>query len=236
MEGKVVVITGAAGAIGSVTARVFAEAGARVTLIDVREDRLYEQCEDLASKFGAQLVPNIDATDLGSVEHMVQQVLDKHGSIYGLINVAGGFRSGSPVHETDLKTWELMINLNARSVFVASHAVIPHIIEGGQGGRIANFSAKPALSAGKGNSAYAASKAAVLRLTESMALELKKHRINVNAVLPGIVNTPANREAMPDADHDSWVTPQQVAYVLRFLFSDEAVAVNAAGIPVTGYA
>jgi NAD(P)-dependent dehydrogenase (short-subunit alcohol dehydrogenase family) len=150
-----------------------------------------------------------------------------------LLNIAGGFTMGPPVHETSVETWDFMLNLNARTVFLMSRAVVPHMLAQG-GGKIVNVSARAGL-AGKANMApYIVAKSAVIRLTESMADELKHDNINVNCILPGTIDTPRNREEMPDADFSKWVAPEALADTMPFLASDAARAVTGAVLPVTG--
>lgn len=231
---RVFIVTGASGNLGRAVTRVFAAAGARLALVDRSvKGSVGENFPELADGAVRHLTVVADLTDAQSVADMVGQVRAHFGRIDGLVNIAGGFRAGSPVHELDLDTWDFMLNLNARSVLLTSRAVIPHLIAAG-GGRIVNVGAKAALSGGANMAAYSASKAAVLRLTESMAAELKGQGINVNAVLPGTIDTPQNRAEMPKADTSKWVTPEALAEVILFLCSDAARAVTGALIPVYG--
>jgi NAD(P)-dependent dehydrogenase (short-subunit alcohol dehydrogenase family) len=164
---------------------------------------------------------------------MVAAVKARFGRIDILVNIAGGFTMGPPVHETPDRDWDFMMDLNARTVFNTCRAVVPHLIEG-SGGRIVNVSARAALE-GKGHMApYCASKAAVITLTESLAAELRDAGIRVNCILPGTVDTPQNREAMPDQDHTRWVPPGALADVMLFLASDAARCVTGAAVPVYG--
>jgi NAD(P)-dependent dehydrogenase (short-subunit alcohol dehydrogenase family) len=135
--------------------------------------------------------------------------------------------------ETPLKTWEFMMNLNARTVFLVCRAVLPHMMQQNQG-RIVSIAARAALTGKAKMAPYVASKSAVIRLTESMAAEVKEQAINVNCILPGTIDTPRNREEMPDADFKKWVTPEALAEVILFLSSDAARAINGAAIPVYG--
>jgi NAD(P)-dependent dehydrogenase (short-subunit alcohol dehydrogenase family) len=160
-------------------------------------------------------------------------VIERFGRIDVLINAIGGYRAGQPVHETPLETWDFMLNLNARSLFVISQAVAPHMLAQ-KHGKIVNVSARAALSGGAKMAAYSISKSAVVRLTESMAAELKDDGINVNCILPGTIDTPQNREATPDADFDRWVKPEAMADVILFLASDLARAITGAAVPVYG--
>ncbi|MFC2037937.1 SDR family oxidoreductase, partial [Chloroflexota bacterium] len=134
---------------------------------------------------------------------------------------------------TSLQTWDSMLNLNARTVFIVSRAVVPGMLQQGQG-KIVNVAARVALKGGRNSGAYGVSKSAVLRLTESMSAELRDRGINVNCVLPGTIDTPQNREDMPKADHSRWVPPEALADVILFLASDAARAVNGAAVPAYG--
>jgi len=233
LKDRVFIVTGATGNLGQAVTRVLFRSGARLALTDRSvEDKLAEVFADLSGSERVRAYA-ADLTDPVSVAAMVSAVVEDFGRIDGLVNIAGGFRAGSPVHELDLETWDFMHNLNARSVLLTSQAVIPHMIEAGSG-RIVNVGAKAALSGGVNMAAYSASKAAVLRLTESMAAELKGHDITVNAVLPGTIDTPQNRAEMPKADTSKWVAPEALADVITFLCSDEARAVTGALIPVYG--
>ena len=164
---------------------------------------------------------------------MVAEALDRFGRIDVLVNTVGGYRGGTPVHETAIETWEYLLDLNARSMFVVSRAIIPHMLERGRG-KIVNVAARLALKGSANSAVYSASKSVVVRLTESMAAELKKQGINVNCVLPGTIDTPQNRQAMPKADFSRWVEPEAVADVILFLASDAARAVQGEAVAITG--
>ncbi len=140
---------------------------------------------------------------------------------------------GEAVHETSDETWDFLFNLNTRSIVNTSSVVVPQMQKQG-GGKIVNIAAKAATQGFANMGAYTASKAAVMRLTEAMAAELREQQINVNCIMPGTIDTPRNREDMPDADHNRWVPPSQLASVIGFLASDAAAAVHGAAIPVDG--
>jgi NAD(P)-dependent dehydrogenase (short-subunit alcohol dehydrogenase family) len=233
IEDKHVVITGAAGDLGGVVARQFAQAGAKLALIDNRPDRLGNLFRDLQEEQGALLIGNTDITIPASVGKMVDLIMKEWDQIDILLNIAGGYRAGNPLHETTPETWDFMMNLNAKSVFLVAGAVVPHMIERGAG-KIVNVAAHPGLKGSKGNSAYSASKSAVIRLTETLSAELKAHNINVNCIIPRSIDTPSNREAMPNADFSKWVAPEQIADVMQFLCSEAASAITGAAIPVYG--
>lgn len=232
---KVVVITGAAGNLGEAAARAFFNAGARLALVDNREDRLPQVFGDLAAVSPDRMlwVGGIDVTDETAVARMTSIIMDRYGQIDVLGNMAGGFRMGTAVAETPLKDWEFMLNLNAKSVFLVCRAVIPHMLANGSG-KIINVAARAALKGQAKMAPYVVSKSAVVRLTESMAAELKDEGINVNCILPGTIDTPQNREAMPNANFEKWVTPEALADVIVFLASEAGRAVIGAAIPVYG--
>lgn len=230
---RVVVVSGAAGNLGGVVSHAFASSGAKSGLLDRRPGRLQEVCGQLADDPSHLLIGNVDMTDPDSVENSIQQVIDTHGRVDILINTIGGFRGGSPVHETSLEDWDFMFDLNTRSVFLSCRAVVPHMLKQG-GGKIVNISARPGVKGAANSAAYSGAKSAVIRLTESLSEELKDQGINVNCVLPGHVDTPENREQTPEADFSRWVSPSEVADVILFLASDEASAIHGSCIPAYG--
>lgn len=233
VEDKNVVITGAAGNLGGAAAHLFAEAGANLALIDNRPDRLARIFPEFVERDGTLLIGNTDVTHPPSVGKMVDLIMGQWERIDVLLNIAGGYRGGAPVHETPPEAWDFTMNLNAKSVFLVAGAVVPHMIEGGYG-KIVNVAASRGLKGTKNNGADSAAKSAVIRLTESLAAELKDDNINVNCIIPKMIDTPANREAMPKADFSKWVAPEKIAEVLLFLSSDASSAIQGAAIPVYG--
>ncbi len=227
---RVVVVTGAAGNLGSAVARAFQTAGAKLTLVDHAEDRLKRIFPDIADAPDYFFANSVDLTNTDALQTMVDETLNRFGRIDVLVNTVGGYRAGTPVHETPVETWDFMLTLNARSVFLASRAVIPHMLQQGYG-KIVNVAARAALSGRANMAAYSVSKSAVVRLTESMAAELKEAGINVNCVLPSTIDTPANRQAMPNADYSSWVKPEAIAEVILFLASDSARTLHGVAVP-----
>ena len=230
---KVVMITGAGGNLGSATARKFQEAGASLVLIEHGSGKLEKLFPDLASDKDHRFFENMDVSDPADMAELVDQVKGQFGRIDTLVNTVGGYQAGWPLHETPLSVWQHMISLNATSVFVACQSVIPMMIEQ-KNGSIINISGGAGLKGASKMSAYSAAKSAVIRLTESMAAELKADGIRVNCILPGTIDTPENRAAMPKADFSRWVAPQSLADVIVFLCSDAASHINGAAIPVTG--
>ncbi len=230
---KVALITGASGNLGAAVAQAFFQAGANLVLFDRKPDRLPELIPDLGNSSDRFLAVSVDMTDPEAVQNAVAEAIKRFGRIDVLVNTVGGYRAGTPVHETPLDTWDFMQSLNSRTAFIACQAVIPHMLEN-QPGKIINVGARPGLQGRKNMAAYSASKSAVMRLTESLAAELKEDNINVNSILPGTIDTPQNRQAMPKADHSKWVTPEAIAKVTLFLASDSADPISGAAIPVYG--
>jgi len=227
---QTVLVTGAAGNLGRAVADAFFERGANLALVGRRR-------EELANVYGGEnerrLFVTADLLDTAAVEAAVKTVSARFGSIDVLCNVAGGFRMGPPVHETSDELWQSMLDVNARTVINMARAVVPRMIAAGSG-KIVNIAAMPALGGKAGMGAYSASKSATVRLTESMAAELREQGINVNCVMPSIIDTPQNRAAMSDADPRRWVAPEQLAEVIVFLASDAARAIHGAAVPVVG--
>ncbi|MFQ5922744.1 MAG: SDR family NAD(P)-dependent oxidoreductase [Anaerolineales bacterium] len=230
---RVVVVSGAAGNLGGVVSHAFAKLGAQMGLLDRRPGRLQEVCGHLADDPRHLLLGTVNMTDPESVDHSFQQVIDKYGHIDVLINAIGGYRGGTPIHETNLEDWDFMFDLNARSVFLSCRAAVPHMLKEGRG-KIVNIGARPGVIGAANAGAYSGAKSAVIRLTESLSEELKDQGINVNCVLPGHLDTPKNREETPEADFSRWVAPSAVAEVILFLASEAASAVHGAAIPAYG--
>ena len=230
---QVVMVTGAIGNLGVALTRSFQASGAKLALVDRGEDRLSKAFPDLVSSPDYMLVNCADLMDESAVEASVVESFQHFGRIDVLVNTVGGFRVGTPLHKTPITTWDFLLNMNARSVFIACQKVIPHMLKQGSG-KIVNLAARPGLEGQAGMAAYSASKGAVIRLTESMAAELKDQGINVNCVIPGTIDTPQNRETMPNAYYNSWVTPESLADVILFLSSEAARDVHGAALPVYG--
>jgi NAD(P)-dependent dehydrogenase (short-subunit alcohol dehydrogenase family) len=178
-------------------------------------------------------ITSADVTNEDSTRIAGKKVVDHYGQIDILVNTVGGYRAGTPLYETPVKTFDFMYNLNARSVFITCQAVIPYMLEKKQG-KIISVAARSAIKGVAKAASYDASKSAVIRLTESMAAELKLSGINVNCILPGTIDTPQNRKALPNADNNHWVTPEALADVILFLASDVSRAIHGAAIPVYG--
>lgn len=225
LTGKRVVVTGGFGTLGRAVAEVLIRQGARVALID-------KAAAPAAVADGALAFGSVDLGSSEAAQHALTCAAQALGGLEGLVNVAGGFR-WETVGAGSLQTWDSLYEMNLRTALLASQAALPHLRASGQG-RIVNVGALASVQAGLGMGAYAASKAGVSRLTEALAEELKDQGVTVNAVLPSILDTPANRADMADADFSRWVQPAQLAEVIAFLLQDAAVAVTGALIPVRG--
>jgi NAD(P)-dependent dehydrogenase (short-subunit alcohol dehydrogenase family) len=230
VKGKAIAITGAFGALGASTALVAAERGARVALID----RVAHAPPGLFEPYShaIRLLPGVNLIDETEATAAVRAAHEQLNGLDVLINVAGAF-SWQTVADGDPSTWDRLFAINLKTALYASRAAIPFLRQS-KHGRIVNIGANAAIKAGSGMGAYTASKAGVHRLTESLAEELKADGITVNAVLPSIIDTPANRAEMPQADFTTWVTPQALAEVILFLASDAGQPVTGALLPVTG--
>jgi len=221
LKDRVVVVTGALGTLGRSVCEAAVGAGATVVAVDRAAGAPVE---------GATAAPALDLGDAAAVGKALGEIAARHGRIDGLVNVAGGFR-WETLADGSVDSWDQLYELNLRTAVNACRAVLPHLP---QGGRIVNIGAAGATKAAMGMGAYAASKAGVARLTEALAEELKARGITVNAVLPSIIDTPANRADMPQADHSLWVRPAELAEVILFLLAARSSAVTGALIPVTG--
>jgi|SRR5579859_219038 len=236
-HGKIAVITGAGGGWGRSIVEAFLDAKATVVVIERAE--VSDAVEGWKSELGARAdrltCIASDVLDEQSVEQMVQEVVGRYHRLDILVNMVGGFAAGQAVSEMELETWERMLRLNLRSTFLCSkHAARPMMEH--RWGRIINISSRAAAQPNPKAAAYGVAKAGVVSLTESQAQELKEYQITVNALLPSIVDTPANRQAMPKADYSRWPTGAEIASVILFLASDEARLVSGAAIPVYGLA
>ena len=225
---RVVVVTGSTGHLGRAVVAGLSAAGARLVLLDRGRNATVPDGVRVVALGG------LDLTDAASLSGALDQARARFGRIDGLVATVGGFEGGSPVHETDWDVWERMIGANLRSTVAACRAVVPHLLE--RGGRIVTVGARPGLAGVAGLGAYGAAKAALVRLTESLAQELLDRGVTVNCVAPSIIDTPANRAAMPGADPAAWVPPDDLAAVILFLLSDGARSISGATIPVYGRA
>lgn len=226
LHGKKIVITGAFGALGTAVSLAARSAGASVACIDYlpvsKASAVLSDCV---------LLGDVDLGVPATATATLKVAAERLGGLDALVNIAGAFR-WEKIEGGNSDTWDLLYNVNVRTAVNESRAALPLLKSGG--GRIVNIGAAGAIKAAAGMGAYAASKAGVAKLTEALADELKDRGITVNAVLPSIIDTPANRADMPTAEFDRWVKAEQVADLIVFLLSDRASAITGALIPITG--
>lgn len=227
---RTVVVTGAAGNLGRAVAQAFAAEGANLVLVDLKREALEA---NYGSESERRLFLTLNLLDQHQVHQAVALVLQRFARIDVLCNLAGGFRMGEAVHESSDQNWDFLFDINDRTLLHTVRAVVPHMLAAG-GGKIINVGAFAAQKGQAHMGPYSAAKSVVIRLTETMAAELRDKNINVNCVLPTIIDTPENRAAMPDANPENWVAPEALADVIVFLASDAARAVHGAALPVTG--
>ena len=231
---KVVLVTGGTGGLGREVTMSFLEAGATVLVTYVAEDE-FAALESAALRIGATPPSGtrLDVTDAQAVTKFVADTAAQHGRLDILVNTVGAYAGGVPVWETGEPTYEKMLQLNLTAGFMLAKAVVPQMIRQNRGW-IVNIASKAAFDHAAGGGMYAASKAAALALMDSLAADVKPYHINVNSVLPSIIDTAANRKAMPGADYSKWPKPQEIAQVILFLCSEEARVIHGAAIPVYG--
>ena len=230
---QVVLITGPTGNLGAAVVQKFLAEGARLLLLDRAADRLTTTYPLLEEKPDHLLIPGVDLTDTAQVDSAIQLGKKTLGQIDCLVHTAGGFQMGEKVHEISMESWDHLMNLNLKTLLNITRAVIPTMIQQKKG-KVVTIGARPALSGKARMGAYSVTKAGVVRLTEAMAAELKTEGINVNCVIPGTIDTPQNRQAMPNADRSRWITPDSLAEVIYFLCSQGAKDIHGAAIPVYG--
>jgi NAD(P)-dependent dehydrogenase (short-subunit alcohol dehydrogenase family) len=225
MRDKVIVVTGGFGVLGRAVAEAALEAGASVAVPG------REQADKIPARDRLMVLGGVDLTDFAAAKQAIDAVAARFGKIDGLANVAGGFL-WQTLGDGDLSGWTDLFRMNLLTAVAATKAALPHLRA--SHGAIVNVGSAPAKKAGAGMGAYAASKAGVLRLTESLAEEEKKAGVRVNAVLPTIIDTPRNRADMPKADFSRWVKPEDIAKAILFLLSDDAMAITGAELLISG--
>ena len=201
--------------------------------MDRSKERLRERFAELADSPQHLLASGVDLSEAASLGKLVADSLARFGRIDALVHTVGGWRGGKPVHEMDLADWDFLFNVNLRTTLLCCRAVIPQMLKQG-GGKIVNVASRDGLAGSAGVAAYSASKSAVIRLTETLADELKASNINVNCILPSTIDTPQNRASQPTADFSKWVEPSAIADVILFLTSEASRAIHGAALPVFG--
>lgn len=233
LRDRVVLIAGATGALGSAVTREFARTEARLVLVGQARpglDRLMSEM-DLTQERALSIPADVTRSD--PVNRLIEAAVERFGGVDVLLNTVGGWSGGTTVEETSEEEWERMMALNLHSAFLLSRAVLPAMLKAGWG-RIVHISSKAALDPRPKQAAYIVSKMGLIALTEAIATEVKGTGVTANVILPSIIDTPANRAAMPKADPSRWVSPERIAATMRFLCSDDAASINGARIPLYG--
>lgn len=229
-SGECVMVTGASGALGSAIVEQFVDNGAMVCAVDLLAPDDEDAMLDLSSGIDFY---QCDLTDERETQRTVDTIIEDHGRLDALCNIAGTWRGGDSIESTDVETFDLLFDVNLKTMFLASKHVLGYLQD--SEGAIVSVSARSSLEGGEGDGPYRAAKAGIRLLTETIAAE-NTGEVRANAIMPSVIDTPMNREMMPDADHDSWVDPAEIAAVIAFLCSDAAGVTSGAAIPVYGEA
>ncbi|MEK7727943.1 MAG: SDR family NAD(P)-dependent oxidoreductase [candidate division KSB1 bacterium] len=230
---RIVLLTGGTGALGAVIAQAFLKNGAHVTTT-YHGPRSFAELQAALGEEKSRLTGiSTDVTKEAGMQTLVEQTINNFGRVDVLVNLVGGYMGGVNLVDTTEVDWERMLTLNLKSTFLSCKAVLPHMLKQNYG-RIVNTSSRGAVEVGPGAAAYAVSKAGVLTLTQSLAQEVKAHNITANVVLPGLIDTPQNRQGLPGADYSKWVAPASIAHLMLYLASAEAGAINGAVVPNYG--
>lgn len=230
-DGKIAVVTGACGNVGQPTVRRLAADGAKIVIVDRQEERAQSLAAELPTE---SMWFNLDVTQADSVEAMIEAVEARFGQIDILAHTVGGFTAGKKIYEPGMDDLEKMWMLNVVPIYVLCGRVARFMLDKGVPGSIIAIVSRAALSGAAGSGAYTASKAAALRLLESLSLEVRGDGINVNAISPSIIDTPPNRADMPNADFSKWVTPAQIAETIAFLASPAGAGYHGANMELYG--
>src|SRR5579885_2593880 len=230
---KVILVAGGTGGLGRAVALEFLRSGATVVVTYLRATE-FDQLKNQAGPSAASLEGRqTNVTDLDAAKELVTGIVARHGRLDALVNTVGGYAGGLALWETDPRIFDRMLDLNLRSGFALSRAAVPVMLKQGSGS-IVNIAAKAAVDHAAGAAAYAASKAAAVAMMDCLAADLKGTGVRANSVLPSIVDTEANRKAMPDADFSKWPKPEEIASVIAFLCTEAATLIHGAAIPVYG--
>lgn len=232
-SGKLALVAGGTGGLGRAVSLAFLEEGAKVVVTY----RNQKEWDDLQGRSGASISSlaghALDVTDTTAVEQFIPKVVAEYGHLDVVVNTVGAYAGGVKLWEIDPGVFDRMLALNLRSGYAIFRAVIPAMLKQKRGA-IISVASKAAFDHAAGASAYAASKAAVVALVDSLAADLKGTNVRVNSVLPSIIDTEANRKAMPNADFTQWPKPEDIARVILFLCSDDAQLIHGAAVPVYG--
>lgn len=233
MNDAVVLVSGGAGNVGRAVTEAFLQEGARVVVPFYKTDKP-TALDELRARHPDRLHTfALDLTTERGAQQAVERVLEWGGRLDAVAHMVGGFTGGTRLVQTPVEVWDRMMDLNLRSAWLISRFAVPQMVSGG-GGSLVFVSSRAAREVRSGQGAYAISKSALLTLVEALAVEYASEGIRANAVLPGTIDTEANRRSMPDADHSGWTQPEEIARVIVFLAGPESTAINGATVPVFG--
>jgi len=232
-SGKLALVAGGTGGLGRAVSLAFLEEGAKV-VVTYRDQKEWDELKAISAASISSLAGHrVDVTDSAGVGELVQKVVVEYGHLDVMVNTVGAYAGGMKLWETDPKVFDQMLTLNLRAGYTLLRAVVPEMLKQKQGA-IISVASKAALDHAAGAAAYAASKAAAVAMIDSLAADLKGSGVRVNSILPSIIDTPANRSAMPNADFAQWPKPEEIARVILFLCSDDARLIHGAAVPVYG--
>ncbi len=232
-SGTVILIAGGTGGLGRAVSKAFLNEGSKVIVTYQKQEEFDSLSTDVGSASSSLEGHRVDVTDEAAVNQLLKSIVETHGRIDTLVNTVGAFAGGMKLWEMESKTFEQMLALNLRSGYVLARVVAPVMLKQHRGS-IVNIASKSAVDHAAGASAYASSKAAAVALIDSLAADLKGTGVRANSVMPSIIDTEANRQAMPKADFTKWPKPEDIAQVILFLCSDQAKLIQGAAIPVYG--
>jgi NAD(P)-dependent dehydrogenase (short-subunit alcohol dehydrogenase family) len=228
---EVALVAGGTGGLGRAVSLGFLEEGATV-VVTYRSQNEFDALREAAGAGASRLEGHsVDVTSEAAVASMISSIVGKHGRLDTMTNTVGGYAAGSKLWETESKVFELMFSLNFYSGYVLARSVVPAMLERGRGA-IVNVASTAAIDHAASAAAYASSKAAAVAMIDSLAADLRGTGVRANSILPHIIDTEANRKAMPQADFAKWPKPGEIADVILFLSSDEAKLIHGAAIPV----
>jgi NAD(P)-dependent dehydrogenase (short-subunit alcohol dehydrogenase family) len=232
-DGQVVLVAGGTGGLGRAVTLAFLGEGAKA-VVTYRRQEEFGALKSAAGTNASRLEGHtVDVTEEAAVRQLIEKIVGKYRRLDALVNTVGGYAGGTKLWELETKVFDQMLALNLRSGYALSRAAVRAMLKEGQGA-IVNVASKAAVDHAAGAAAYAASKAAAVALLDSLAADLKGSGVRVNTILPSIIDTEANRKAMPQADFSKWPKPEEIARVILFLCSDDARVIHGAAIPVYG--
>jgi NAD(P)-dependent dehydrogenase (short-subunit alcohol dehydrogenase family) len=230
---KVVLIAGGTGALGRAVSLAFLDESAQVVVTYQRESEFVTLRNATGTHVASLDGYQVDVTDEVALRKVTEKVLVQHARLDILVNAVGAYAGGTPLWEVDSAVFDRMLALNLRSSYVLARVVVPVMLKQGHGA-ILIVASRSAFDHAAGAAAYAASKAAAVAMIDSLAADLRGTNVRANSILPSIIDTEANRKAMPGADYSKWPKPEDIARVILFLCSDDAKLVHGAAVPVYG--